>query len=66
MKKTRIVFSLILLFIINMAPVSSLAKECEISNKNLAVSPIDPIWVVEADAEKMVPYRFDYTKVNPI
>jgi len=66
MKKTRIIFSLILLFFINMAPVSSLAKECEISDKNRAVSPIDPIWVVDADAEKMVPYRYDYTKVNPI
>jgi len=66
MKKTRIIFNLILLFIINIAPVSSLAKECEISSKNLAVSPIDPIWVVEAGAENMVPYRNDFTKVNPI
>jgi len=66
MKKTSLVFGLILLFVINFAPISALAKECEISDKHAGIQPPDPMWVDEAGDGKMVPYRFDYTNINPI
>lgn len=66
MNITSLVFGLILLVAINLAPITALAKECEILDKNGGIPPIDAILIDEAGDGKMVPYRHDFTNINPI